>query len=98
MKHTKKMAPGGSPSQEAINEMKDREEEREREAFFRLQREENEAPKKAVKRVYNRVRDMLGIGKKKTPTKKANGGSVKSSASKRGDGVAQRGKTKGRFI
>ena len=93
MKHTKKMAEGGNLSQEAINEMKDQKEESEREAFFRLQREENEAPKKAVKRVYNRVRDMLGIGKKQTPTKKAKGGYVRKA-----DGIAQRGKTKGRFI
>ena len=94
MKHTKKMAEGGNLSQEARNEMKDQKEESEREAFFRLQREENEAPKKAVKRIYNRVRDMFGTDKKKTPTKKAKGGSV----SKRADGIAQRGKTKGRFI
>ncbi|MGA0983365.1 MAG: hypothetical protein ACO3ST_01555 [Burkholderiaceae bacterium] len=30
--------------------------------------------------------------------KKAKGGSVKSSASKRADGIVQRGKTKGRFV
>jgi hypothetical protein len=33
----------------------------------------------------------------KKPVKKAKGGTV-SSASKRGDGIAQRGKTKGRFV
>ena len=33
----------------------------------------------------------------KKPIKKAKGGTV-SSASKRGDGIAQRGKTKGRFV
>jgi hypothetical protein len=38
---------------------------------------------------------MLGV---KPPVKKAKGGSVKSSASKRGDGIAQRGKTKGRMV
>jgi len=32
------------------------------------------------------------------PVKKASGGSIKSSASKRADGIAQRGKTKGRFV
>lgn len=30
--------------------------------------------------------------------KKAKGGSVKSSASKRGDGIATKGKTKGKFV
>ncbi len=32
------------------------------------------------------------------PVKKAKGGSVKSSASKRADGIAKKGKTKGRFV
>ena len=32
------------------------------------------------------------------PEKKANGGAIKSSASSRGDGCAQRGKTKGRMV
>ena len=34
----------------------------------------------------------------KKPIKKAKGGAIKSSASSRGDGIAQRGKTKGRFV
>jgi len=38
--------------------------------------------------------DKLG----KNPLNMAKGGSVKSSASKRADGCAQRGKTKGRFV
>lgn len=33
-----------------------------------------------------------------TAVGKAKGGSVKSSASRRGDGIAKRGKTKGRFV
>ena len=32
------------------------------------------------------------------PVRQAKGGSVKSSASKRADGIAQRGKTKGRMV
>jgi len=32
------------------------------------------------------------------PEKKAKGGAIKSSASSRGDGCAQRGKTKGRMV
>jgi hypothetical protein len=37
------------------------------------------------------------IGKKSTPEKKAKGGSV-GSASKRADGIATRGKTRGRMV
>jgi hypothetical protein len=44
---------------------------------------------------FRELRKMLGV---KPPVKKAKGGSVKSSASKRGDGIAQRGKTKGRMV
>jgi len=36
--------------------------------------------------------------KKSTPEKKRAGGTVKSSASKRADGVAMRGKTRGRIV
>ena len=46
--------------------------------------------------------DRLGFtGEKKKeaePAKKAKGGMVKSSASKRADGCATKGKTKGRFV
>lgn len=35
---------------------------------------------------------------KTAPKRKAKGGAVKSSASKRADGIAQRGKTKGRMV
>ena len=38
------------------------------------------------------------IGRSSKVKKKAKGGSVKSSASKRGDGIATKGKTKGRFV
>ena len=37
-------------------------------------------------------------GYKAATEKKAKGGSVKSSASRRADGIAQRGKTKGRMV
>jgi len=40
----------------------------------------------------------LLIVKKKEVEKKAKGGMIKSSASKRADGIAQRGKTRGRMI
>jgi hypothetical protein len=39
-----------------------------------------------------------GAPRPKPPVKKAKGGSVHSSASKRADGCAIRGKTKGRFV
>lgn len=35
---------------------------------------------------------------KQEPVKKAKGGMIRSSASKRGDGCAQRGKTKGKMV
>lgn len=62
----------------------------------RLTREENEANPMV------KLRDKIfGPEKvkepKKEPVKKAKGGSV-SSASKRADGCAQRGKTKGRMV
>ena len=48
----------------------------------------------------SRAADKMGIGKdkKEEPVKKAKGGSIKSSASKRADGVVTKGKTKGRFV
>ena len=39
-----------------------------------------------------------GLYEKEKPVKKAKGGSVKSSASKRADGIAVKGKTKGRMV
>lgn len=50
--------------------------------------------KKSVKNTYSKLREMLGI---KPTVKKAKGGKV-SSASKRADGCAVKGKTKGRFV
>ena len=53
----------------------------------------------AAKRLRNSVfgKDAKTAASKDTE-KKAKGGAIKSSASRRGDGIAQRGKTKGRFI
>ena len=93
----KKYKDGGDIPQEAKNKLMDREQEREREAFMEGRRAENEAPKKAVKDIYDRVRGMFGVNGDKKPAKKAKGGKV-GSASKRADGCAQRGKTKGRMI
>ena len=42
-----------------------------------------------------RRREQAAVG---APTGMKKGGKVKSSASKRGDGIAQRGKTRGRFV
>jgi hypothetical protein len=101
MKHTKKMTTGGTPStpevipQEAQNTLLDRKEEMGRKKFEEDRKAENEAPRKSIKNAFDKLRDMLGLTKTE---KKANGGSIKSSASKRGDGCAQRGKTKGRMV
>jgi hypothetical protein len=88
----KKYQNGGEIPQEAQNVLKDRKETKEREAFEAAQRAENEAPKKAVKGAYSKLKEMLGI--KKPTVKKAKGGSV----SKRADGCVTKGKTKGRFV
>ena len=45
----------------------------------------------------NRAQTMQGVNYPDT-TKKKKGGMIKSSASKRADGIAQRGKTKGRLV
>ena len=81
-------------AQSVKNTMMDREQERERQAAMQAEKAENQAPKKAIKDMYNKVRDMFGVS---TPTKKAKGGKV-GSASKRADGCAQRGKTRGKFV
>jgi hypothetical protein len=61
--------------------------------------EEQEAQRKLDAEQERRQKGMEDESKGKKPTvKKAKGGSVKSSASKRGDGIAQRGKTKGRMV
>lgn len=41
---------------------------------------------------------LSGDSKEQKEQKKAKGGAIKSSASSRGDGCAQRGKTKGRMV
>jgi predicted flap endonuclease-1-like 5' DNA nuclease len=80
--------------QEAQNMLMDRKQEKERQASLAADKAENEAPRKAVGDAYDKLRDMIGVGSKKEPVKKAKGGSV-GSASKRADGCAVRGKTKG---
>jgi len=61
--------------------------------------EEQEAQRKRDAEQERRQKDMEDTVKGKKPTvKKAKGGSVKSSASRRADGCATKGKTKGRFV
>ena len=80
--------------QEAQNVLMDRQEEQGRKKFEDMQRQENEAPKKLVKKIYDKM--VSKFGRKDTPktVKKAKGGPV----SKRGDGIAKKGRTKGRFV
>ena len=91
----KKYQDGGQIPQEAQNILLDRKEAKEREAFEAAQRAENEAPKKSVKDKFKALKEMLGI--KKSTVKKAKGGRIVS-ASKRADGCAIKGKTKGRMV
>jgi len=96
MKHYQK---GGDIPQEAKNKIRDAEQERERKKFMQSRRDENEAPKKSVKKAYDRVRDMFGIGD--DDDKKAKGGKVKMAKGgyvRKADGCAQRGKTKGKMV
>ena len=61
--------------------------------------EEQEAQRKRDAEQERRQKDMEDTVKGKKPTvKKAKGGSVKSSASRRADGCATKGKTKGKFV
>jgi hypothetical protein len=90
----KKYQDGGAIPQEIQNKLLDREQEKERQAAEARDKAENQAPKKAVKDLYNKVRDMFGVKKE---NKKAAGGKV-GSASKRGDGCATKGKTRGKFV
>lgn len=95
MKHgMKKYQTGGDIPQEAQNTLLDRKEEMGRKKFEEDRKAENEAPRKSIKNAFDKLRDMLGLTK---PVKKAKGGKV-SSASKRGDGCATKGKTKGRMV
>ena len=67
---------------------------------LRRQRDEQRLMK-AEKEAYDRARAYPETPKSPEPVKverKAKGGSVKSSASRRADGIASRGKTKGRMI
>jgi len=57
------------------------------------ERAENEAPKKVVKKKYEQLKNMLGLGSPKKSVNKAKGGYVSKA-----DGCATRGKTKGRFV
>lgn len=66
--------------------------------------------KRMVKKGATKISEMLdrmgmtqekqyeGKTKEEMAVKKAKGGSIKSSASKRADGIAQRGKTRGRMV
>jgi len=61
--------------------------------------EEQEAQRKRDAEQERRQKNMEDTVEGKKPTvKKAKGGSVKSSASRRADGCATKGKTKGRFV
>ncbi len=51
-----------------------------------------------LKKGYNKLKDLIKGKAKGGTVKMAKGGSVRSSASRRGDGIAQRGKTKGRMV
>ena len=96
----RKYGDGGSTTQpvdqDIQNQLMDREEEKARKAFEADRTAENKAPKEAVKSIYKSIRGALGLDKKE-PTKKAKGGKV-GSASKRADGIASKGKTRGRMI
>lgn len=78
--------------QEIQNTLMDRKQERERVAAEKNEAEENKAPRKSLMETINAAKDKI-TGK---TVKKAKGGSV--NASKRADGCAQRGKTKGKFV
>ena len=96
----KKYQDGGNIPEEAQAIIDARKEEKAREKMQADERAENEAPKKAVKNMYDKVREMFGVKKpvtNKKGGKLAKGGKV-SSASKRADGIATKGKTKGRFV
>jgi len=78
--------------QEIQNKLMDRKQERERMAYEKNEIEENQAPRKNLMETIQKGIDKM-TGK---TVKKAGGGSV--SASRRADGCAQRGKTKGKFV
>jgi hypothetical protein len=94
MKHYKDGGKMEQIPQEAQNMLQDRKEEMGRKKFEDMQRKENEAPKKGIKDLYDKARALFGV---KPENKKAKGGKV-GSASKRGDGCAVKGKTRGKFV
>jgi hypothetical protein len=103
MKHgMKKMEAGGSTDKDytaddmtispaARKAMEEQEAQRKIDAEQERRQKNMEAETKGK---FRALRETLGV---KSPVKKAKGGKV-GSASKRGDGIAQRGKTKGRMV
>ena len=81
---------------EAKDIIEQRNEEKALSKYQEEQKKANQAPRQAIKDMYNSLRDSIGLGDKKVE-KKAKGGKV-GSASKRGDGIAQRGKTRGKMV
>ena len=68
-------------------------------AKYRAQQAKSAAPKPKMSEAEESARNDMLAGEFVYPTiKKKNGGAVKSSASSRADGCAQRGKTRGRFV
>lgn len=64
-----------------------------------MQRAEDEKMRVKNEAAYSKAREYsLGSPDKVKPVKKAKGGMVKSSASRRADGCAVKGKTKGRMV
>ena len=64
-------------------------------------RYKEEAGRKKTTAAYNRAityPETADVVNPPNAIKKAKGGVIKSSASRRADGIAQRGKTKGRFV
>lgn len=97
----KKYQEGGDIPQEIKNKLADRKEEKGRKKFKDMERQENEAPKKAVKRTYDKIRDMFGVGTSETPASRKKGGKVKMAKGgyvRKADGCVTKGKTKGRMI
>lgn len=93
MKHTKKMSVGGATDKDYTAD------DMVISPKARKAMEEQEAQRKLDAEQERRQKDMEDQLKGKKPTvKKANGGSIKSSASKRADGCATKGKTRGRMV
>lgn len=94
----RKYAEGGNMDipEEAKDVIAQRQEDKARAKYMEEEKKRNQAPLQAIKDVYGNLRSAIGLDKKE-PVKKAKGGKV-GSASKRGDGIAQRGKTRGRMV